>query len=367
MLRRTPWGVLTAASFLATAAAEAANPQVRLETNLGDLTVELSTGDAPQTVSNFMLYVKDGFYADTAIHRVIPGFVIQGGGFTADYLPKETRDPIVNESDNGLSNLRGTIAMARTADPDSATSQFFVNQVDNDLFLDRDTATDGFGYCVFGEIVAGIEVVDLIAAQPTGFLPPTAERPYTLQDVPLEPVVIATAYAIEGEATEVQKVYISYYGRPGDPAGSEYWADRLAASGGDLSAIIEAFGTSQEFDERYGDLDNAALIDTIYQQMFGRAPDAAGRAFYLDLLDTGAKSLQSITLDILNGAQNDDARIIANKLLVADYFTDELTARRLSYTSEDIDAARGVLDLVGATPESVGVAMDEAEAVLDAL
>ncbi len=367
MLRTFPWGVLTAAAFLASAVAQAANPQVRLETNLGAMTVELSTGNAPQTVSNCMLYVKDGFYADTSIHRVIQGFVIQGGGFTADYLPKETRDPIVNESDNGLSNLRGTIAMARTSDPDSATSQFFVNHFDNDLFLDRDTATDGFGYCVFGEIVEGIEVVDMIAAQPTGFLPPTAERSFTLQDVPLEPIVIAVAYAIEGEATEVQKVYISYYGRPGDPAGSAYWAERLAASGGDLSAIIEAFGTSQEFDERYGALGNEALIDTVYQQMFGRAPDAAGREFYLDLLDSDTKTLQSIALDILNGAQNDDARIIANKLLVADYFADQLTVRRLSYTSEDTDAARGLLDLIGATPASVGVAMDEVEVVLDAL
>jgi hypothetical protein len=242
--------------------------------------------------------------------------------------------------------------MARTTDPHSATAQFYVNLVDN-TFLDQANASDGWGYCVFGEVVGAMDAVDAIAAQPT----------YT-NDVPIEQIVIHGAYALEDETTELQKVYVAYYGRPGDPGGVDWWAEQLAASGGDLSAIIEQFGTSQEFDERYGGLDYGTLIDTVYQQMFNRDPDAAGRQFYLDLLESGTKSLQSITLDVLNGAQNDDARIIANKLLIATYFTDQVASRGLSYTSKDIDAARGIVELVDALPSSVASAMERTETIL---
>jgi peptidyl-prolyl cis-trans isomerase A (cyclophilin A) len=136
--------------------------KVRLATNLGDIVVELDAAKAPKSVENFVQYVKAGHYDGTIFHRVIDGFMIQGGGFTPDRVQKPTRAPIALEAGNGLSNLRGTIAMARTAAPDSATAQFFINVVDN-LPLD----SYGGGYAVFGKVVAGMDVVDRIKATPT--------------------------------------------------------------------------------------------------------------------------------------------------------------------------------------------------------
>jgi peptidyl-prolyl cis-trans isomerase A (cyclophilin A) len=141
--------------------AAVANPMVKLKTDLGPITVELYEKEAPVTVDNFLSYVKDGFYNGTIFHRVIPGFMIQGGGYTFDFVEKETRDPIINESDNGLPNKAGTLAMARTADPNSATAQFYINVVNN-------THLDEAGYAVFGEVVEGWEVIDEILAQPSG-------------------------------------------------------------------------------------------------------------------------------------------------------------------------------------------------------
>ena len=156
--------MLTLAAALASPAG-AANPRVKLETTKGTIVIELDQAKAPITVGNFLEYVKSGFYDGTVFHRVIPSFMIQGGGFTADRKQKETRAPIKNEADNGLTNDRGTIAMARTASPDSATSQFFINVVDN-AGLNR-PKPDGHGYAVFGKVVAGMEVVDKIVATPT--------------------------------------------------------------------------------------------------------------------------------------------------------------------------------------------------------
>ncbi|MCW8193308.1 peptidyl-prolyl cis-trans isomerase [Proteobacteria bacterium 005FR1] len=143
------------------ASAALANPVVELETDLGPIKVELYEKEAPVTVDNFLTYVKDGFYNGTLFHRVIPGFMIQGGGLTFDFVEKETRDPIINESDNGIPNKAGTIAMARTADPNSATAQFYINVADN-------THLDDAGYAVFGEVIDGWEVIDEILAQPRG-------------------------------------------------------------------------------------------------------------------------------------------------------------------------------------------------------
>lgn len=141
------------------------NPRVLLETNFGDIVIELYPRQAPITVDNFLGYVNSGFYDGLLFHRVMEGFMIQGGGFYLENLtiyPRQPGSPIINESDNGLRNLRGTIAMARTTEPDSATSQFFINHVDN-LFLDRENAEDEVGYCVFGRVVRGMDVVDNIA------------------------------------------------------------------------------------------------------------------------------------------------------------------------------------------------------------
>ncbi|MFN7782501.1 MAG: peptidylprolyl isomerase [Lysobacterales bacterium] len=162
-------------------------PRVALNTNLGRIVIELDPVKAPKSAENFLQYVRDGFYAGTVFHRVIPGFMAQGGGFTADLQLKPTRAAIPNEANNGLSNLRGTVAMARTNDPHSATAQFFINVVDNQR-LDFVSEQDGlWGYAVFGKVIEGMEVVDKIIAIPTGGQGPLP------RDVPLEPVLIESA------------------------------------------------------------------------------------------------------------------------------------------------------------------------------
>ncbi len=159
------------------------NPCVRLKTNKGPILLELDPRAAPKTVENFLGYVNNGFYNGTIFHRVIKDFMVQGGGFTADMHPKPTRDPIVNEADNGLKNRRGTVAMARTMAPHSATAQFFINTVDNTFLDHREKTTNGWGYCVFGRVVEGMNVVDAIANQPT-------INKSGLEDVPASPVII---------------------------------------------------------------------------------------------------------------------------------------------------------------------------------
>ena len=159
---------------------------VILETSKGNIGLELDEQKAPVTAANFIQYVRDGFYDGTIFHRVIPGFMIQGGGFTADMAQKKTREPIKNEADNGLKNKNYTIAMARTPDPNSATAQFFINVKDN-AFLDYSSPTmQGWGYAVFGKVVEGQDVVNAIEKVQT-----TTKYPH--QDVPVEPVVIIKA------------------------------------------------------------------------------------------------------------------------------------------------------------------------------
>jgi len=162
-----------------------AGMKIVIETSMGKITAELFQDKAPATVSNVLAYVDEKFYDDTIFHRVIDGFMIQGGGFTKNMNQKPTKAPVKNEADNGLSNTRGTLAMARTMVPDSATCQFFINLVDrNKDMLDHTSKTpQGWGYCVFGKVIEGMDVVDAIAKVPTGFSGPH-------QNVPTEPVVI---------------------------------------------------------------------------------------------------------------------------------------------------------------------------------
>ncbi|QKT02553.1 peptidyl-prolyl cis-trans isomerase [Ectothiorhodospiraceae bacterium 2226] len=176
--------LLTGLSLAGTAFAEQAAPTVRLQTNLGDIVLQLDREKAPQTVDNFLQYARDGHYEGTIFHRVIDGFMIQGGGFTADFEQKPTRDPIPNEADNGLKNTRGTVAMARTGHPHSATAQFFINVVDNPFLDHRAPNMAGWGYAVFGEVVEGMDVVDQIRRVATG---PGGPMP---SDVPRSPIVI---------------------------------------------------------------------------------------------------------------------------------------------------------------------------------
>ena len=172
------------AALLFSGSAFAANPKVELKTSLGAITIELYPDKAPKTVDNFLGYVKSGHYNGTIFHRVIAGFMIQGGGFDVDFNEKPTRPPIPNEATNGLKNEVGTVAMARTSVPDSATAQFFINVVDN-AGLDY-PRPDGAGYAVFGKVVKGMDVVNKIAAVETGARPPYS-------DVPRTPVVIESA------------------------------------------------------------------------------------------------------------------------------------------------------------------------------
>ncbi len=180
-----PWAGAAALVCGLLAAAPALAQKVRLDTTLGEVVIELDAQRAPKTVANFLEYVRSGHYDGTVFHRVIPGFMIQGGGFDAQLQQKPTRAPIALESRNGLVNARGTVAMARTNVADSATAQFFINLKDND-FLNQAQARDGQGYAVFGKVVAGMDVVDAIAAVPT-----TARGMH--RDVPASAVTIRKA------------------------------------------------------------------------------------------------------------------------------------------------------------------------------
>ena len=177
------WAALLACMMLSTPALAAKATVVRLDTSLGAIEITLDDQQAPATVANFLRYVKEGFYKGMIFHRVIPGFMIQGGGYTADMQEKTTHAPIRNEADNGLPNVMGAVAMARTSDPDSATAQFFINTMNNPSLNFRSRTPDGWGYAVFGHVTKGMAVVHQIEQVDTG-------RVDGMADVPLAPVVI---------------------------------------------------------------------------------------------------------------------------------------------------------------------------------
>ncbi|WP_040852418.1 peptidylprolyl isomerase [Thiorhodospira sibirica] len=170
--------------------AENQNPQVKLTTTQGVVVLELYPEKAPITVENFLNYANEGFYTGTVFHRVIPNFMVQGGGFSADMQQKPTGETIRNEANNGLKNDTGTIAMARTPDPHSASSQFFINVADNDFLNFKSETSQGFGYAVFGRVIEGMDVVSRIVAVPTG-------RSGMHQDVPKDPIEITQVEVIQ--------------------------------------------------------------------------------------------------------------------------------------------------------------------------
>lgn len=186
--------ILASFALIASVQADTA-PQVRLHTSMGDIVIALDAEKAPASVSNFLGYVKRGFYDGTIFHRVIDGFMIQGGGFTEGFDRKKTETPIRNEADNGLKNVRGSIAMARTSNPHSATSQFFINVADNANLDHRSPTAKGWGYAVFGRIVNGMDVVDEIRQVRT-----TVKGSY--RDVPVTPIVIKQAVIEPAGKTE---------------------------------------------------------------------------------------------------------------------------------------------------------------------
>jgi len=166
------------------------NPMIQMQTNMGSITIELDAEKAPLSTENFLAYTKDGFYEQTIFHRVIPGFMIQGGGFTGQMSQKKTKGPIRNEADNGLKNLRGTLAMARTQVVDSATCQFFINLADNDFLNHQGKSPNAYGYAVFGRVTEGMDVVDKIAKVKTGNFGQH-------QDVPKDMVMIQSMTIVE--------------------------------------------------------------------------------------------------------------------------------------------------------------------------
>jgi cyclophilin family peptidyl-prolyl cis-trans isomerase len=188
------WITFAVFGFIAVTALtfQAANPQVLLKTNKGDITIELFQDKAPISVKNFLAYTDEKFFDGTIFHRVIKGFMVQGGGMTADMHEKSAKPPIKNEAANGLKNKRGTLAMARTPEIDSATCQFFINLVDNTFLDHKSNNPEEFGYAVFGKVVAGMDVVDAIAGVATG-------SKGGHQDVPREPVTILSASRLESK------------------------------------------------------------------------------------------------------------------------------------------------------------------------
>jgi cyclophilin family peptidyl-prolyl cis-trans isomerase len=191
MRRLLATATLLTALFGLSQAAQAADPRVLIKTSAGDITVELDPEKAPATVENFLGYVDSGHYTDTQFHRVIKGFMIQGGGYTADFSEKDTQAPVANEADNGLKNDRGTIAMARTSDPNSATAQFFINHGNNAFLNYKSKSPQGWGYAVFGRVVNGMDVVDKIASVATG------ANAKGMSDVPKETVLIESITRVD--------------------------------------------------------------------------------------------------------------------------------------------------------------------------
>jgi cyclophilin family peptidyl-prolyl cis-trans isomerase len=188
--------LFTTLALLVSFAAAAANPEVEVRTNMGSFTLELLPDHAPNTVQNFLQYVKDGHYNGTIFHRVIPGFMVQGGGFTPAFEEKPTRAPIKNEAGNGLRNGVGMVSMARTADPHSATAQFFINVAENPTLDFKARTAEGWGYTPFARVVRGMDVVDRITKVPTG----PGKPPHA--DVPRKPVVIERIRLVDGSSTK---------------------------------------------------------------------------------------------------------------------------------------------------------------------
>jgi FKBP-type peptidyl-prolyl cis-trans isomerase len=219
-------------------AAASAATQVKMETSYGAVIIQLDSAAAPKTVANFMQYVSSGFYSGTIFHRVIPGFMIQGGGFTPDMQEKKTNPPIANEADNGVKNTRGTLAMARTNDPNSATAQFFVNTVNNDFLNFQSKTAQGWGYCVFGKVVRGLNIIDSIEKAATA-----SQGMY--ENVPVKPILINKMTIIKNgapAAASPKEKKITTEAPKGASVISSKWPNAITTASG-LKYVVDRKGT----------------------------------------------------------------------------------------------------------------------------
>jgi len=255
-------------------AGPAAGLRVTLATTEGPIVLALYPDQAPATVENFLRYVRGGFYTGTIFHRVIDGFVIQGGGYTQDLLLKPTRAPIRNESDNGLENRRGRVAMARTLDPHSATAQFFINLADNPA-LDY-AGAERWGYTVFGQVIAGMDVVDAI-----GRLPIESVSPIMLR-VPRPPVVIEKINVTQSPGL-VEHFYRRLLGRAADPAGIAFWQQQLGSGAATAAQAAAALLAADEFQNQVAPVARLSLA------VFERLPAAVEFFAWVERLRNGAK------------------------------------------------------------------------------
>ena len=246
----------------------AGTPIVQLETSSGNITLELYPDDAPITVENFLGYANDGFFDGTVFHRVIQGFMIQGGGVGEDLVFKETKEPIRNEANNGLKNLRGTIAMARTADPHSATAQFFINHADNG-FLDFTSETErGWGYAVFGKVIDGLAVVDKIATITTA-AKSIQPFPNPLNDVPVENIVIRKATLISESSDAVYDIATGMLDLPIVQIGDQIYSVTMKHSGDGIFDVTDSQLLSAAFDYGEGVFDFATSMLTLKRVRIG--------------------------------------------------------------------------------------------------
>lgn len=292
------------------------DPVVTFNTSSGSFVVELFNAQAPVTVANFLKYVNDGFYSNTLFHRVIDNFVAQGGGYTLTGPTtidiKQTNAPIPLESQTGLSNTRGTIAMARTEVPDSATSQFYINLVDN-IGLNYQSASSP-GYAVFGTVIAGMSVVDAISKAPVTSVnnSPLTSFPYPFITINS---VKNTRLDTDGVAGQAYRIYKAAFDRNPDAGGLGFWIAQMD-KGMDVVEVAARFIDSVEFRSLYGQQpSNAEFLTKVYSNVLDRTPDQAGLAWWVNEMNTNpTKTWQKVLADFSESAENQAnvASFIAN-------------------------------------------------------
>lgn len=289
---------------------------VTFNTSSGSFVVELFNAKAPTTTTNFLKYVNASFYTDTLFHRVIDSFVIQGGGYTltgpTTISPKSTLTPITLESQTGLSNTRGTIAMARTDAADSATSQFYINVVDNTALDYQSPASPG--YAVFGTVISGISIIDAISKAPVTSVPISSLSSFPYPFITINSVK-HTRLDTDGAAGQAYRIYKAAFDRTPDTTGLGYWIAQMD-KGMDVVEVAARFIDSNEFSELYGsNVSSADFLTKVYSNVLDRTPDTAGLNWWVNEMSTNpSKTWQKVLADFSESTENQAnvASLIAN-------------------------------------------------------